>query len=154
MAADGEGFFERAGRPGAPGLAEPAPSRRAAHRAAFGLLLRHPGKSAAQTLTEGQRRAFVQGFALLGAGGLMAPDLLVGICGLLGVAVFGAVLLFRIWLYLCGSRESSVAAAPELAPPDEDGDWPVYTLLIALKDEADTAGQLAAAIRARKPGWT
>ena len=27
-------------------------------------------------------------------------------------------------------------------------------LYFALKDEADTAGQLAAAIRARKPGWT
>ncbi len=145
MAADGEGFFQRAGRPGAPGLAEPAPSRRAAHAAAFELLLRHPGKSAAQTLTEGQRRAFVQGFALLGTGGVMAPELLVGVCGLLGVAVFGAVLLFRIWLYLCGLRESSLAAAPGGAPADEGGDWPVCTLLIALKDEADTAAQLAAA---------
>lgn len=148
MAADGEGFFERAGRPGVPGLAEPAPSRRAAHAAAFGLLLRHPGKSASQTLSEGQRRAFLQGFVLLGAGGLMAPDLLVGICGFLGVAIFGAILLFRIWLYLCGLRESRVAADPEIASVDEDGGWPVYTLLIALKDEADTAAQLAAAIRA------
>ncbi|MBA4338662.1 MAG: hypothetical protein C0421_07435 [Hyphomonas sp.] len=145
MAADGEGFFERAGRPGAPGLAEPAPSRRAAHAAAFGLLLRHPGKSALQTLSEGQRLAFLQGFALLGSGGLMAPDLLVGVCGLLGVAVLGAVLLFRIWLYLCGLRESSLAATSGGPPADEDEDRPVYTLLIALKDEADTAAQLAAA---------
>jgi hypothetical protein len=78
MAADVEGFFERAGRPGAPGLAEPAPIRRAAHAAAFGLLLRHPGKSAAQTLSEGQRRAFLQGFALLGCGALMAPHVTPG----------------------------------------------------------------------------
>jgi hypothetical protein len=35
MAADWEGLFERAGRPGAPGLAEPASSRRAALAAAL-----------------------------------------------------------------------------------------------------------------------
>jgi len=42
MAADWEGFSERAAWPGRDGLVEPPPERRLAHAAAFGLLLRHP----------------------------------------------------------------------------------------------------------------
>ncbi|MDP3460429.1 MAG: glycosyltransferase family 2 protein [Hyphomonas sp.] len=147
MAADGEGFFERAGRRGGRRLPEPAADRRAAYAAAFGLRLRYPGKSAATTLSVGQRQAFARGFAMAGVSGLTAPELMIGITGLLGVAVFGAILLFRIWLYAAGSRSGAATAADSWAPAEGD-DWPVYTLLIALKDEAETAPQLAAALRA------
>lgn len=144
MAADGEGFFERAGALGSGALAEPPADRPAAHAAAFGLLLRHPWKSAARTLSAGQRRMFARGFALVGVAGLIAPEMLAGLAGWVGIFLFAAILMFRVWLYVAG------AAAPRVAAPmaATEEDWPVYTLLIALKDEAETAAQLAAAIRA------
>lgn len=143
MAADGEGFFGRAGRPGSGGLSEPAPDRRLAHAAAFGLLLRHPGKSAVQTLSPEQRRGFLRLLAVLGTAGLIAPEGLITAAGLAGVVLFSAILVFRVLLYIAGLRP----AAAEVAE-GQDADLPVYTLLIALKDEAETAAQLAAAIRA------
>ena len=87
---------------------------------------------------------FARWFPVLGIAGLAAPDLLAGVAGLAGVALFSAILGFRIFLYGAGLK---AAAAQPLAADAED-DWPVYTLMIALKDEAETAAQLAAAIRA------
>ncbi|MBU4063686.1 MAG: glycosyltransferase [Alphaproteobacteria bacterium] len=58
--------------------------------------------------------------------------------------MFAAVLVFRTALYVLGALSRPKATSPET----ELDDWPVYTLLIALKDEAETAAQLAAAIRA------
>jgi len=145
MLADGEGFFGKAGRAGASGLREPAPDRRAAHAAALSLVFPHPWNSAAQTLTAPQRRVFARGFAVLGTLGLAAPELLIGVAGLAGVAVFSAILVFRIFLYGAGLKTD---VAPFAAAPDADEDWLVYTLLIALKDEAETAAPLMAAIRA------
>jgi glycosyltransferase XagB len=142
MAADGEGFFERSGGPGAGGLTQPPPNRRAAHAAAFGLVLRHPGKSAVQALTAGQKRVFAQALAVVGIAGLLAPAVACAIAGFAGILLFALVLTFRIWLYIRG-----FAAAATALPPDGEEEWPVYTLLIALKDEAETAPQLAAAIR-------
>jgi cellulose synthase/poly-beta-1,6-N-acetylglucosamine synthase-like glycosyltransferase len=108
-------------------------------------LLRHPGKSAAQTLSAGQREAFGRIFAEVGTTGLAAPEIVAGLAGLAGAFYFGAVLLFRVWLYVAGLRP---VVEPTALPPEDEEGWPVYTLLIALKDEADTAPQLAAAIRA------
>lgn len=142
MAADGEGFSGWAYGPGQRVLPEPAPDRRLAHAAAFRLMLSHPGKSSARTLSAGQRRAFARGFAAVGCAGLLAPGALTGLAGLAGLVLFAAILLFRIALYVIG-----LSAAPETAGAETD-DWPVYSLLIALKDEAETAPQLAAAIRA------
>lgn len=144
MAADGEGFFERAGALGSGALAEPPADRRAAHAAAFGLLLRRPWKSAARTLSAGQRRVFARGFALLGMAGLIAPELLAGLAGWMGIGLFASILAFRVALYIAGAATPRVADLSVM--PEED--WPIYTLLIALKDEAETAPQLAAAIRA------
>ncbi|MFN3911630.1 glycosyltransferase family 2 protein [Hyphomonas sp.] len=145
MAADGEGFFERADGPGGRGLVEPPPDRRAAHAAAFGLLLRQPGNSAARTLSAGQRRLGARGFALIGAAVIAAPEAGLGLAGLAGLVVFAAILVFRIWLYAAGLQPGRRAACWQ---PEAEDAWPVYTLLIALKDEAETAPQLAAAIRA------
>jgi cellulose synthase/poly-beta-1,6-N-acetylglucosamine synthase-like glycosyltransferase len=75
----------------------------------------------------------------------VAPDILAVLFGAAGFAVFAAILVFRIGTYLAGLMTGGEAPAwsPELAE-----DWPVYTLLIGLKDEAETAPQLAAALRA------
>lgn len=125
------------------GFVEPPPDRHVAHAAAFGLVLRHPGKSASLTLGKGRKRAAAKGFALSGIAGLFAPELLSGVAGLLAIAMFGGILIFRIWLYLAGTPSGAVRTGAA-----DTADWPVYTLLIALKDEAETASQLAAAIRA------
>jgi len=145
MAADGEGFFDRAGCPAAGRLVEPAPDRRRAHAAAFGLRLRDPWKSASETLSPGQRRALSRLVAVIGLGGVMTPDVLAVMMGAAGFAVFAAILVFRIGVYLAGSQNRFDTPA---GSPDAEADWPVYTLLIGLKDEAETAPQLAAAIRA------
>ena len=145
MAADGEGFFERAGHPAAGGLVEATPDTRRAHAAAVGLKLRQPWKSASETLSAGQRRALSQLVSVSGVGGIWAPEMLALIFGAGGFGVFAAILLFRIGVYLAGSRVQEEAA---VWSPDEAENWPVYTLLIGLKDEAETAPQLAAAIRA------
>ena len=142
MAADGEGFFERSGGLGAGALTTPPPDRRAAHGAAFGLMLRHPGKSAVRAMTKGQQRVFAQVLASAGIAGLMAPAAVCAFAGLAGILLFALILSFRIWLYVNGC-----AAAVTAPPLDGEEDWPDYTLLIALKDEAETAPQLAAAIR-------
>ncbi|MEQ9504720.1 MAG: glycosyltransferase [Hyphomonas sp.] len=143
MAADGEGFSGWAAGSGVRGLSEPAPDRRLAHAAAFRLMLSQPGKSAARTLSATQRRGLVRGFAVAGIFGLAAPGMMMGLAGWAGLVLFAAILVFRVALYRSGQT-----AAPMPARPDEAEDWPVYTLLIALKDEAETAAQLAAAIRA------
>lgn len=142
MAADGEGFFERSGGLGASGLTTPPPDRRAAHAAAFGLLLRHPAKSAARALAPGQQRAFAQVLSVAGIAGLLAPAAACTFAGFAGIILFAQILTFRIWLYVKG-----FAATGTALPPDGEEEWPVYTLLIALKDEAETAPQLADAIR-------
>jgi hypothetical protein len=144
VAADGEGFFDRAGEPGGQGLLRPPADRRAAHAAAFGLLLRRPGHSAARTLTPSQRRAFARLFALIGIAVLVAPSTIAACLGWSGALFFFAVLAFRVRVYVAGASRASPAAPVAGALED----WPVYTLLIALKDEAETAAQLAAAIRA------
>jgi cellulose synthase/poly-beta-1,6-N-acetylglucosamine synthase-like glycosyltransferase len=59
--------------------------------------------------------------------------------------VFAAILVFRIWAYLAGLKKGHEAPAWS---PDAAEDWLVYTLLIGLKDGAETAPQLAAALRA------
>lgn len=98
MAADGEGFFERSGGLGAGELASPRLDRRAAHAAAFGLMLRNPGKSAVRALTEGQQRVFAQVLAAAGIAGLIAPAAVCTFAGLAEILLFALVLGFRIWL--------------------------------------------------------
>lgn len=105
-------------------------------------MFRQRGNSAARTLSAGQRRVLGQVFVLIGILGLTAPGVLITGAGWLGLSVFCAALVFRLWLYAAG-----VSPPDRAAPLEPVGDWPVYTLLIALKDEAATAPQLAAAIR-------
>jgi cellulose synthase/poly-beta-1,6-N-acetylglucosamine synthase-like glycosyltransferase len=90
----------------------------------------------------GQRHGAAPLYAVAGIGALMAPELAIFVAGWFGLIVFAAILVFRAALY------RMVPDKPAACPIDVAGDWPTYTLLIALKDEAETAAQLAAAIRA------
>lgn len=142
MAADGDGIFSDIGkgRPGA--VVEPPPDNRAAHRAAFGFAFANPDWSARDRLSEPQARAIRRILSVAGCLGLVWPDVLLAAVSVAGIVLFAAILVFRAALYIHGAAEG---AAPT---PTEAGPLPVYTLLIALKDEAATAPQLAAAIRA------
>lgn len=142
MAADGEGFSGTLAGRAASGLAEPAPDARAAHRAAFGFDFAFPELSARRIFPRGQRHGAAPLLAVAGLAGLIAPEFAILAAGWASLAIFAAILLFRIALYRIG------LAMPSAPLADVAGNWPVYTLLIALKDEAETASQLAAAIRA------
>lgn len=142
VGADGEwsdisGTLDVAGR-----LSAPLPDAALAHRAAFSLALTRPACSAA-SLFAPQRPGIVRPLSVIaGLAGLGAPELFLGLLAAAGVVFFTSALGFRIWLYVRGWQP--VQANP--APAAEPREWPVYTLLIALKDEADSAAQLASAI--------
>lgn len=142
MAADGSGHSESHRRHLSHALTEPAPDARAAHRAAFGFDFAFPDLSARRMFPPGQRHGAAPLYAVAGIGALMAPELAIVVAGWAGLIVFAAILLFRAALYRMGPGRLAAS------PVEGAGNWPTYTLLIALKDEAETAAQLAAAIRA------
>ena len=75
---------------------------------------------------------------------LVAPDLTIQIVMWMGLALFGAILMFRTGLVLLGCLQAC-------RPPQALGAdllLPVYTILVALKDEAASAAQLSRAILA------
>lgn len=140
MGADGEAVQLRLYRSGPGSLEEPAPDERRAHRAAHGLALERPEESAKVTFTTAQAAWLFTVLAAFACLSVVAPT----VAGLSAFAFFAAALVFRCFVFAIGHR----AQAPS-GPADRRGvAWPVYTLLIALKDEAASAPQLAAAIRA------
>ncbi len=125
-------------------LVRPVPDARLADRAANGLWEASPNLSAKQVLATRQRRTVLRGFSCLGIAGVVWPaSVLLGLC-LCGSALFVMSLALRLFLAHTHKERRS---QPRLTG-QEDSLLPVYTLLIALKDEAMCAQQLAAAIRA------
>ncbi len=129
------------------GVREPAPDMESAHAAANGLALDQPEVSAIRTLTKPQAYILAALAVLLLTAALLAPKNFFALAGAATFLTFAAALGFRCALYLRGAAvvdELSDAEGERIA---EDGlAWPVYTLLIALKDEAESAAQLSAAI--------
>ena len=120
------------------GLAEPRPDSARAHEAANGFPDRFADMSARSGLTGWQRQTARQIFCVLGIGGLVAPGLVWNGLGLAGLVLFCAILFYRFALVLYGrgrEPEAEYASSAEFLP--------VYTLLIALKDEAAVVPQLA-----------
>ncbi|KDA02506.1 glycosyl transferase group 2 family protein [Hyphomonas oceanitis SCH89] len=124
-------------------LPQPAPDPDMAERAALGFAQAFPGQSAMSALTQPQVQVFRRGAIAAGICGLLAPGLLLQALMLAGLGLFGLILAFRVWLVATGcflpSRRSPVPAVDVLLP--------IYTILIALKDEAGSAGQLSRAMR-------
>ncbi len=81
-------------------------------------------------------------FAMMGLAVLIAPELVALALGWAGIVVFAALLMFRVGV-LAFARPALTVHALEAETP-----LPVYTVLIALKDEAASMPQLAAALRA------
>lgn len=142
MAADGEGGSESVLCWGPNWLGTPAPDSSLAEHAAFAFDQAFPEWSARRLLPTGIRHGLTPFLAAAGLFGLLAPETALALAGWTGLMLFAVILFFRLVLYRAGM---TAPAAAQAAPPEE---WPVYTLLIALKDEAETAAQLAAAIRA------
>ncbi|KCZ92683.1 glycosyltransferase family 2 protein [Hyphomonas johnsonii] len=104
----------------------------------------HPEGSAIVAITPGQRGALRRVFVLIGLAGLLAPIMLVRGALAAGLFIFGATIAFRLAMVLSASRSRP---AQQVRDADQVL-YPVYTILIALKDEAATAPQLARAIAA------
>ncbi|MFN4023374.1 MAG: glycosyltransferase family 2 protein [Hyphomonas sp.] len=121
----------------------PSPDPASAHRAAFSLALKNPDHTAASLFAPSRPGILRHVSVLAGLAGLGAPELLLGLLSIAGLAFFVCALCFRIWLYIGGC-----GAVTQRAAVRAQGNWPVYTLLIALKDEAASAAQLSAAIGA------
>lgn len=144
MGADGESIHERGWDRRAGTLHQPAPDPGRADRAAYALAERQPDRSAIRTLTRLQ--VWVYGMALLAAVLLacLQPAAFFPVSGGVGFVFFVAALCFRCATYVAGTTYRY----PQFSDRDGEGViWPAYTLLIALKDEAASAPQLADAIR-------
>ncbi len=125
----------------APNLTRIALDPACADRAAFDFSRAHPALSAApgQALISARLRRAV---AMLGLFGLIAPTVFLSLISFAAFVFFTAALIFRLAVMI---------AAPRRAPPiqtDAAPLLPVYTLLIALNDEAACMAQLSAALRA------
>ncbi|MEZ6011063.1 MAG: glycosyltransferase family 2 protein [Hyphomonas sp.] len=101
-----------------------------------------PHLSARTTLTLAQRRWIVRALALAGSVSLAAPYLPVLAFMFLAPPVFAAIILFRLCLLLIARTGRRQMPEPETATPL----LPVYTILVALKDEAAVMPQLSRAM--------
>ncbi|MFN7055381.1 glycosyltransferase family 2 protein [Hyphomonas sp.] len=144
MGADGEGYTGRAKDLAAGQLAEPPPDFRAAHRAAWAFAEQAPSHSAWQTLTPDQGRAVKQLAALTGIAALLWLEACLVLASTCLLGFFLAAICFRLAACLTGAPASS---GPPAGRPFELLKLPVYTILIALKDEMATIPQLAESLR-------
>ena len=141
----GQGISDAAGRSaGHAQLSCPLPDSRLADHAANALDRQSPGLSARQTLSPAQWQTVRRLSVVVGLVGLAQPEALPALALLLAPPVFAAIILFRLFLL-------GIARAPVKGPAGEGAATPllpVYTILIALKDEAAVMPQLAGAMAA------
>ncbi|MAU66076.1 glycosyltransferase family 2 protein [Hyphomonas sp.] len=142
----GEGFNDKASRAHARAqLRYPKPDIRLALESAHGLHRRAPGLSARRTFSPAQRLFLRRVLTGLGILTLLMPELPGLLATLIIPPVFLAIVLFRLFLLSVAVRlDRNDLTASEGATPL----LPVYTILIALKDEAAIVPQLAKAIAA------
>ena len=147
MAADGESARQLVLPLYGGGIREPSPDIACAHAAAHALSLNRPEDSAFRTLTAAQVWAAVILVVILIGFAAIFPGPTFSMLSFAAFFFFVAALAFRGAIYLHGAeaveRRQRLKADPAL---DGDPVWPVYTVLIALKDEADSAAQLSRAI--------
>lgn len=147
MAADGESAKQLLLPLLGGGIREPAPDERRASLAAFALAEHQPRDSAIRTLTRGQGIVLSIIAIFLFVASLLLPGAFFQIATIAAFSVFATALAFRAVIYIRGACAVAEAPFPASMADEEDAlSWPVYTLLIALKDEAQSAAQLARAI--------
>ena len=129
------------------GVREAPPDPEAALAAASVLARDHPAESAFTTLTKLQACWFAFALGLLAFAALIAPAKFVALAGAATFLFFAVALGFRCAVYLRGAHAVQAELVEDTAAAHRQGlSWPVYTLLIALKDEAETAAQLSKAV--------
>jgi glycosyltransferase XagB len=129
-------------------LMRPAPDADAAILAAVGFAAAHPDQSARPLPGRPVARslkAVMLGLAVLG---IAAPHVFAALVSAIGLALFAAILGWRAVLVCTAPHRARTAPALASEGQLPDQLLPVYTVLIALKDEADSIAQLAAAIAA------
>lgn len=147
MGADGESARQLLLPLSGGGIREPSPDVAKAHAAAHALAANRPADSAMRTLTVPQLQA--AGFLLVFFSGLVwaLPNAILAALSLVAFFFFVAALAFRGAIYLHGAKVIARKRQADQEMASEGGVlWPVYTLLIALKDEAESAAQLSQAI--------
>lgn len=146
MGVDGNASLTRRKRVGGARLAAPPQDEHTALLAANGLLLHNSGQSAHVAVTPRQARMVGRLFLTFGLMGLLWPEVLLIALGAVGSVLFAAILLWRVALVWRGVAQMGGTVAQNGNCAADEG-LPTYTLLIALYDEAETARQLATAIR-------
>ena len=142
----GEGFNGDTGRAQARApIRCPKPDIRLALESASGLHRQAPGLSARRTFSPAQHRFITRLLIAAGVLTLLMPELPGMLVALIAPPVFLAIILYRLFLL-------GVALRPDRECPSANGNvtplLPVYTILIALKDEMAVVPQLAKAIAA------
>jgi cellulose synthase/poly-beta-1,6-N-acetylglucosamine synthase-like glycosyltransferase len=120
-------------------LAEPPPDVRLAERAAEAFPSRFQGMSAKTGLDEAQSRFVGRSAATLGILGLFAPGLILTGLGTLSLVIFVLIIAYRLVLAIFGDSRAYLLTDPASLSLL----LPVYTILIALKDEAACMPQLS-----------
>lgn len=126
------------------GPAEPRPDETRAEQAANDFPDRFPDRSAKTGLSHGQAVWIGRCVSVAGIGGLLVPQATLTITGLAGLGLFAIVIAYRLFLAVLGGRRAYLLTNPASMHIL----LPVYTVLIALKDEAASISQLARHIRA------
>ncbi|WP_415106670.1 hypothetical protein [Hyphomonas sp.] len=122
----------------------PEPDPALAENAALGFGRALPRQSA-MTVLQGKQAGMTRRLSVMvGVPLLIAPDITIQMVMCMGLALFGAILLFRTGLVMLGCLQAR--RLPEALGTDLL--LPIYTILVALKDEAASAAQLSRAILA------
>lgn len=141
-----DGAYERARFPQHlfDNLAEPPPDTDLAMRAAEAFPARFVGMSAKTGLHADQARCIGRLVSVLGIAGLYAPGWMLAVLGGLSVVVFSLIIVYRLALALFGESRAYLLTDPASVSLL----LPVYTILIALKDEASCMPQLSDSLMA------
>jgi cellulose synthase/poly-beta-1,6-N-acetylglucosamine synthase-like glycosyltransferase len=120
-------------------LAEPLPDMRLAERAAEAFPSRFLGMSAKTGLDEAQSRVLGRIATIVGIWALLAPGLVLAGASLLSLMIFIVIITYRVALAMIGDSQDYLLTDPASLSLL----LPVYTVLIALKDEAPCMPQLS-----------
>ena len=95
-------------------------------------------------LSPGQRHFFGRTMAVLGVAGLLLPNLFLFVLSFLFLALFAAFVSWRFVILLCGLwvSERQENALPQL----DENELPIYSVMVAVYDEAPMMRQLAKAL--------
>jgi glycosyltransferase XagB len=125
-------------------LRQPEPDPELADDAAMAFGRAFPGQSAMEAVHPQQAALMRQLCGAIGISCLLAPQLVVHLVMLISLVLFVAILTYRTCLVAFGC----LLVKRDAAPPASDVLLPIYTILIALKDEAESAAQLSVSIGA------